>query len=473
MRLRRRWATRPTGALAVGGCLVVAACGSAPAPAPRTSPTPSAALTGSPSPSPSSLSGPARSAWLAGELRQAVADQRFGDLVDFATGARVATTPNLDVAVIELDTQGRPAAVADTLLSADHPQGVSVAVDPGTLAATSVRWRVWDGDRWSRGRSGTTDVVAGRTAATTDFIAPYPASVFKLMVAFGVFRLADKGVLSLDAPYAYRPRASGCAGGTRSGTRTVRAWLDAMLTYSDNWSTCALVKRLHDAGSVDALNATLADLGLTTLKLGGTSAANGGGWSRRSITMTSLDTARLLLLVSGAPGVLWRTSGGREVRADVLSPASRAAFLRLLGDQGLNHALSTANWCGQTYPAAGIPQRVPTRWIDPADGTVSVEGRNYRGDVRGCNARAEVTFAHKTGLVDLAGADAGIVTSLPGARPRRYVVVVFSTLGCRFGDAALKASGRSPCSGSGIYYSEKLARLGQRIDRLLTTGPPA
>ena len=101
-----------------------------------------------------------------------------------------------------------------------------------------------------------------------------------------------------------------------------------------------------------------------------------------------------------------------------------------------------------------------------------MDGRDYLGDVRTCNPRAEVTFAHKTGLVKQSGADAGIVTSLPGAPPRRYVVAVFSSLGCRYGDAALRASGRTPCKGSGIYYSEKFARLGQRIDRLLTVGPP-
>lgn len=408
-----------------------------------------------------------RSERLARELRKAVDDQRFGEVVDlWAGGAAPVPTPNLDVAVIELDSRGRPTVAADVLLDRAHPHGVAVPVDQN-FATTDVRWRRWDADRWQADRTGRVDLVPGRERAGREFMAPYPASVFKLMVAFGVLRLVDRGVLALDEPYAYTSANGGCPGGdNRAGTRTNREWLDGMLTYSDNRSTCALIRQLHDRDAVDDLNATLAGLGLDTLHLGGTDPVSGGRWTD-AITMTALDTARLLLAVSGAPGLLWLTPDGRELSADdVLSARARAVFLGMLADQGLNRVLSTANWCGLDYPAAGIPQRVAQRWVNPADGTVTVPGRSFGQDVRPCNARAEVTFAHKTGLTEEAGGDAGIVTSLPGAPERRYIVVVLSTLGTRYGDPGTDRTRAGRARGG--TCTEKLGALGRRIDALMT-----
>ncbi len=410
-----------------------------------------------------------RAAELGEGLRTIVAEQRFAEVVHLASGRRSPQAPNVDVAVIELDASGRPAAAADVLLDKDHPRGVAVPVD-AELGVSAVRWRRWDSDRWSAGRRGVVDVAPGRTAAATEFMAPYPASVFKLLVAFGVLHLVDRGAVRLDGRYRYVSGNGGCPGGANaSATRTNREWLDGMITYSDNRSTCALVQQLHRHDAVDGLNAAFLGLGLGTLQLRGTDPVSGGRWTPQ-ITMTALDTAKLLLVVSGAPGVLWRTPRHVEVRADhVLSARSRQVFLDLLADQGLNYQLSTANWCGLPYPAAGLPQRIAPRWIDRKDGTVTVHGRVYGQDVRTCNARAEVTFAHKTGLTEDAAGDAGIVTSLPGASARRYIVVMFSTLGSRYGDPATARvrGGRA----RGVTCTERIAVLGRRIDMLMTGAP--
>ena len=104
---------------------------------------------------------------------------------------------------------------------------------------------------------------------------------------------------------------------------------------------------------------------------------------------------------------------------------------------------------------------MPRRWIDPRTGEVKVEDRRYGGDVRRCAADAEVEFAHKTGLVPSAGADAGIVTALPGKKPRRYVVSVFSNLGCTWVDFV-------GAYGGACRYTQKLATLGAEIDALMT-----
>jgi hypothetical protein len=200
---------------------------------------------------------------------------------------------------------------------------------------------------------------------------------------------------------------------------------------------------------------------LETLQLKETNPANGGHWAN-PVTMTSLDTAKLLMLINGAPGRVWTGPGGVPVTADAaLSRSSREFFRNELANQGLNEVLSTTNWCGAGYPAPGIPQVTPSRWIG-ADGTVTVEGAAYGHDVRPCNRAAEVTFAHKTGLVSNSGADAGIVRSLPGKAGRSYIIVVFSNLGDQYPDPS-----RPPTvpGGQPVSYTEKYAELGLAIDR--------
>ncbi|MEQ4208383.1 serine hydrolase [Actinopolymorpha sp. B9G3] len=398
---------------------------------------------------------------LAAQLQQALDEQRFGEgIVDLTLDRRTAM-PNVDVAVIELDASGRPSAVANAVMSADHPHGAVVPIGEN-LGTTKVRWRRWDINAWEAGRAGTEDVVRGREDAPLEFMSPYPASVVKLMVGFGVLRAVDRGQLSLDDRLSYTGTPENCAARGEKLTRDVRDWFDRMITVSDNAATCVLLARLHDLETVEPLNATFRRVGLTTLQVRGTDPETGGWWL--DMNMSALDTARLLLVLSGAPGTLWRTREGAAVTADLLSPSSRAFFTRTLGQQGLNHALSTSNWCGREYPASGIPQRVPERWIRRTDGTVTVDGRAYRQDVRPCNRRAEVTFAHKTGLSMEAAADVGIVRSLPGAPERHYIVAVFTNLGQRFTDADKPAD---PPGTYPVAYTEKIAKLGHRIDTIM------
>ncbi len=167
--------------------------------------------------------------------------------------------------------------------------------------------------------------------------------------------------------------------------------LDAMITYSDNVSTCLLLQQLHVLGQLDpaenALNRTFADLGMPTLQVNGTDPGTGARWGVSDIHMTAMDTARLLLLLQGGRLSLVEETGARP--SELLTTGSRRLLLSLLADQGLHEVLSTSNWCGRSYPARGIPARVPARWIG-ADGTVTVDGIRYDCDVRPCNAAAEV-----------------------------------------------------------------------------------
>jgi hypothetical protein len=424
-----------------------------------------------------------RSASLSAALRTALATSGFDDLVDFGpvegrcpagggcpdAAPVVEHPPTLDAAVLELDDAGRVVAVANAVLSRDVPGGAVVEVG-ADLAARSVRWHRWDEQRWSGATAWDApwpagDLLAPAPAATLDVMSPYPGTLFALVVAVQTLRLADAGTLDLDAPYSYRLGGDRtCLDESFSATATTRTLLDRAVTSGDHAATCMLLAQLHERDAVGTMNDWLQQVGLRTIHVDDTDPVTGGRWTPGRITMTALDTARLLLLVRGASGPLWDDADGRPVRPDdVLAAPSRALLLRLLGEQGFDEALSTTNWCGRDDVPRGIPQAVAPRWVDPAHGTVTVGGVPYGQDVRPCNAAAEVTFAHKTATTYTFGADAGIVEALPGERSRHYVVAVLGTLGSRFADPRFATSPTLPCD-TDTCFTGALARLGAAVD---------
>jgi hypothetical protein len=429
-----------------------------------------------PTPTPTVSSSPSRA--LGETVRSALVTAGFDRLVDFGPEsegcpggpgcpdlAPPAVLPSVDAAVIELDAAGVPIRAADVLLDRDHPSGLVLDVDAAGPPAP-VRWFRWDGARtdaadpaatsvpWSAVRIAADDVVPGREGAPATFMSPYPGSAFRLLVAAYTLHLADGGVIDLDAPYHYlQAPGSTCLGERFELTESTRSLLERSLIEADAPATCVLIHQLHALDQIAAMNAWYAGLGLPTLQVNGTDAGSGGRWLPGEITMTALDTARLLVAVNAAD-------------PRVLTAASAELLTGWLGDQGFAEMLSTANWCGRTYPAAGIPQAVPPRWVDPAQGTVSVGRIPYGQDVRPCAGTAQVRFAHLTGLSRTAAADAGIVhslTGLSGVRERHYVVAVISDAGSRYADAGWASSATLPCS-TDVCYTEAFARLGAAID---------
>jgi hypothetical protein len=483
---------------------------------------------------------------LEAELLTALHDAKFGDVIDFGPfedvcpGAKFCTVPakqigfvpNVDLAVIELDDNGHALRAANVLLDRDHPDGVVVPLDrkpgpSGTYGTSSVRWLRWAIDRYNGGtfdqntgqrltsKGWTTDpaltsaddIIPGRDDASLQFMAPYPASLFKLVVAFRIMRLVDMGQISLDqvvswdptpttAPVApgtpslapsaadapaagstlahSGPRSIGPAAAPADDTvsRPVRQWMDAMITTSDNDAAAALLKYLSDRGDLPAMHAELRDLGLGTLQINGINPATGKNWQPGQIHMTSMDTARLLWLIDGGSGKLWTRPDGRPVLASVLSDRSRSYLRALLDQQGYHEALSTTNLCGAANVQAGIPAKMPARWIDLATGTVTVDGYAYGADVRPCNAAAEVIFGHKTGLTFNYGSDAGIVRSLPGKPGRHYVISFISSLGYRYTDPVFASRSTYPCYDEvgPICYVQSIPALGRQIDDYLASG---
>jgi len=384
--------------------------------------------------------------------------------------------PNVDLAVIELSPSGEYLDAANVIFSRDYPDGVIVPLDrSGGARVHFLHWDIarWDGGTFSSetGQRLTTrgwasdppltpsdSIVPGREQEAITFMVPYPASLFKLLVAYYSMRLVDEGVITLDGTYVYEP-----AGEARE-SRSVRAWLYPMITESDNHAARAMLKMLHDVGRIDGLNLEFERLGLPTLQIHGTNPANGYTWTPGLFHMTAFDTARLIWLIEGGP-VSWHAPA-TEVTEKELSSSSRAFLFGLLRDQGLHEALSSVDICGAPGTVQGIPALLADRWVDPVTHSVTADGTHFARDVRPCQEKAEVIFFHKTGETFNYASDAGIVRSLPGKPDRHYIIAFFANLGTRYADPEFAARKTAPSSDpvTPISYTQRIPAMGREID---------
>lgn len=407
---------------------------------------------------------------LAAALLLAVQAQQFASTPDrLRKGAPVDVFPSIDLAVIAFPEAGSPVG-ANVLFSRDHPDGrsaefsatfgavrnVHFLADQRDAAGNSASWlpgAVWDRMNWQ---------TLGGRADQPRFVAPYPASLVKLMVLVGVAREIDAGRSAWSAPWSYRTE-----------TLPVRGWAERMIAVSSNDATSALVALLHHVGAIvregdterrNAVHDAFSRYGLPTLRLSNT--RPDGGWMNRDgagvgeLQMTAWDTARLLwLLDEAAPNAPWLDAG----TPPLLTPGSRAEVRTLLASQALHEVLSSTTVAGVPGWRPGIPARLSRRWIT-AEGGVAAFELSRPPDVRGAQAAAEVQFDHKTGTTENFLSDAGIVTGLTPQR-RHYVIALLSNLGTRY----------APTEGTATTW--RVPQLGAAIDawlkaRLEASPPP-
>lgn len=402
---------------------------------------------------------------LAAALREAVR-------AALAASPRFDPAPNIDLAVLALPAAGPPVA-ANLLFSREFPGGHRAAIAPGLGPVRGLRWladaRAANGDSlawlpgsdWTRLPEATFAPLAGSGAQR--FIAPYPASLIKLMVVLAVARLVDAGGARWDEPWPHGDAAGALA-------PTVAQWCEPMIVASSNQATSALVALLHARGAIrregwqpgepgsgrethNALHALFEREGLATLRLANTKPD--GGWLNRDgagvgeLQMTAWDTLRLLwrLLPGAAPPAPGRPAG----TPPLLAADSRDRLWRWLHGQALHQILSSTLEAGAPGWVPGIPARLPARWI-AADGAVLVAGQRHAPDVRPASAAADAVFAHKTGGTASYASAAGLVLGDGG---RRYLIAVLSTLGSR----------HAPLPGLATPWT--LPRIGAAVDAWL------
>jgi hypothetical protein len=365
-------------------------------------------------------------------LLSAVRAQRFWLTPDaMRDGSQVANFPSIDLALVAFPRQAPP-VWANVLFSCEHPQGVvaDIGSDGGPVRnihfdadvrddqQRSVAW--WPDSDWQRLHF---PPLWGR--GEVRFVAPYPASLAKLMVAVGVARLVDKQGASWNDPVEH-------AGAVHS----VAQLGEDMITVSGNNSTSALVALLHRSGVLrpggDPLHDAFALYGLPTLRFENT--RPDGGWGNAAgagvgqLQMTAWDTARLLwLLDADAPPAPWLAPG----MPPLLSRDSQRQLRQWLEAQALHEVLSSTALAGETGWVAGLPAQLPQRWID-ADGAVVAGGYRFAPDVRPASNQATLRFAHKTGTTENYVSDAGIVRGIAPHRRCHYLIALLSNLGTRY-----------------------------------------
>ncbi|MBK6469533.1 MAG: serine hydrolase [Betaproteobacteria bacterium] len=344
---------------------------------------------------------------LAQALRAAILAQDFASTPDsWQYDAPLGLHPSIDLALAVFPRTGPP-RWANVLSSREHPQGVVAELGPDAGAVRNVQFLcdlqnergesiVWlPGADWS-----TLDFRPLSGNGPWRFVAPYPASLLKLMVAFGVALAVDRGLCHWPAA------------------------LEPMIVISDNRSTDECVALMHRCGVVGLLNQSLAERGLTTLQLNDTTPA--GGWRNADgagvghIHMTAWDSLRLLWLIdAAAPPPPWLPPG----LPPLLQPASAARLHDVLRRQQLEETLSSGSLKHLPGWVPGLP-----------DAPV---------------------FAHKTGNTDNYASDAGIVQQ----GGTHYIVSVFTSLGRRYAPVAAAATTwRLPALGAAVHrIAEALA----------------
>ena len=332
---------------------------------------------------------------LAQALRGAVLAQRFETTPDsLQGGAPLGWHPSVDLAVVVFPRGAAPVG-ANVLFSREHSQGLVARFD-GTLGAVAnigfhadVRDAAGDSYAWLPGADWSRIAFPRWFGSGPRFVAPYPASLLKTMVAVGVGLLVDTHRSDWALPLAYDGK-----------TRPVGDWLFDMITVSSNEATSALVAHLHGRGGIrreagrevgNEMQALFAAQGLPGLAIANT--RPDGGWGNAAgsgvgqIQMTAWDAARLMWrLDADAPAV--------PGQPPLLSEASRAVIRGALDAQKLHQVLSSES-------LRDLPGWVP-----------GLQGR----------------FAHKTGGTQNYGSDAGIVHD----GELHYVIAVTTSLGSRY-----------------------------------------
>ncbi len=338
---------------------------------------------------------------LAQALLRAVREREFAATPDRERGGQpVAHPPSIDLAVVAFPRRAAP-VWANVLFSRDFPQGLVAEIGTDGSAVRNVQFLKDEQD--AQGNSSAWAVEADwaqmpwrplQGGGPHRFVAPYPASLLKMMVAVGIGMAVDRGLT---------------------------AWPDAvapMITISSNEATDEMVALLHRLQMIEPLHQRLAACGLPTLRLENTTAR--GGWRNAdgsgvgSIHMTAWDSVRLMwLLDSSAPAAPWLPPG-----TELLSRASRAHLLQCLQAQQLNEILSSSSLRGLPGWVPGLPP--------------------------------QLDYAHKTGTTDNYASDAGIVRGR-GTEQRHYLVAVLSSLGRRYApDPACATTWKLPALGAAI-----------------------
>ena len=447
--------------------------------------------------------------------------------------------PQIDLAVIAFQPECKNNVVgSNVFFSRSFPSGLSAQFDKLSGEVSNIRLQRWTQERFDEGviKKGTPvfDIKPGRwkqpfppedllnadaNKTNADFMSPYPASIFKLLVEISVLQvLEEQGPLEqqLDGKYTYD---FGTPDPKDDVTLTFRQFLQAMIQWSGNKASAAMIQFLHKRGKIiesdikdaagypaaaakfNRLNELFANLGLGTLQMNRTRSKD-GLWGNRDtmylkesssishISMPSWDTARLLWIMRTLKSTpvnqrpAWMLSKNLKVNPFLISDEVKQFFWADLKNQFFHEVLSNSLHCQQNLGGVfGIPALMAETWLSP-EGLLKLPANGFpfpfaadelkgdytfSGKIAECQKSAEVEFASKTGLTSVSGSQAGLVKGLSERGfKREYIVVLNSSLGSRFTDLdRLDGDRVIPCFDKTMCYTKRINQLGANIDNSL------
>ncbi|KQV53235.1 hypothetical protein ASC95_10765 [Pelomonas sp. Root1217] len=332
---------------------------------------------------------------LAAALLQAVQAQHFERTADTLRGGEpLDAPPSIDLAVAVFPRGAAPVC-ANVLFSREYPQGLIARFDATTGAVANIAFHAdvrdakGDSYAWLPGADWTRIDFPAWFGSGPRFVAPYPASLLKMMVAVGIGRLVDASRSDWALPLSFAGQ-----------TRAIADWLFDMITVSSNEATSALVAHLHERGAIrreggrevhNELHDAFAVAQLPGLMIANTQPdggwGNGAGSGVGQIQMTAWDALRLM----------WQLDVDASPAPALVSPASREVIRRALDAQKLHHNLNSES-------LRALPGWVPGIPVPPA------------------------SFAHKTGNTQNYTSDAGIVHD----GDLHYLIAMTTSLGMRY-----------------------------------------
>jgi hypothetical protein len=350
---------------------------------------------------------------LAQALMEAVRAQHFEQTADSLRGGEpLDAPPSIDLAVAVFPRGGSGPVCANVLFSREHPQGLVARFDATTGAVANIAFHAdvrdakGDSYAWLPGADWKRIAFPAWFGQGPRFVAPYPASLLKMMVAVGIGRLVDAGRSDWALPLSFAGK-----------TRPIADWLFDMITVSSNEATSALVAHLHERGAIrreggrevhNEMHDAFKAAGLPGLMIANTQPdggwGNGAGSGVGQIQMTAWDALRLM----------WRLDADAPAMPPLLSAASRDVIRRALDAQKLHHNLSSESL--KTLPGwvPGIPAR----------------------------------FAHKTGNTQNYTSDAGIVHD----GELHYLIAATTSLGMRYAPHAdASTTWKVPALGGAVH----------------------
>ncbi|NBW81634.1 hypothetical protein EBR21_07755, partial [bacterium] len=178
--------------------------------------------------------------------------------------------PQIDLAVIAFQKGcTNPVVGSNVFFSRDFPKGISAEFDKNTGAVSNVRLQHWTQERFDGGRVTKVTPFFEQTphawkapfppedlinpeasSSAVNFMSPYPASIFKMLVLTKVLTfLEQKGPLEaqLDQKFTYD---FGTADTKDDVTLSLREYLEAMIQWSGNKATAAMIQFLHKNGQI-------------------------------------------------------------------------------------------------------------------------------------------------------------------------------------------------------------------------------